>query len=346
MISVIIFILVLAIIILVHELGHFIAAKKNGLIVEEFGFGFPPKIFSIKKGGTVYSLNLLPLGGFVKILGEDGNQIHDEPQHVKQGKVTLKLLEAMDTPYDVLEPRMEVSEIDRMVTNAVSVAKERKEPYALVVRKGVFEEYKLQSKAEEIYTMSREDAIKEIYGFLDEERDIVISPTGMASRELFEHKAALGQDTEKSNFRSVGSMGHCPMIGMGIALAKPERQVYVFEGDGGAIMHMGTFGIVASRGVKNYKQIVFNNGAHDSVGGQPTVGDKIDIAGIAKLSGYKAVFKAETPDQLRESMKKLKEIDGPAMLEVFVKKGARKDLGRPTKTPKENKEAIMENLRK
>ena len=69
--SILIFFISLGILILVHELGHFWVARKSGVIVEEFGLGFPPRIFSRKKGDTLYSINLIPLGGFVKLAGEE-----------------------------------------------------------------------------------------------------------------------------------------------------------------------------------------------------------------------------------------------------------------------------------
>lgn len=77
--TILIFIIILAVLVLIHEIGHFITAKKNGLTVEEFGFGFPPRIWSVKKGETIYSINLLPLGGFVKILGENDGET-DNPK--------------------------------------------------------------------------------------------------------------------------------------------------------------------------------------------------------------------------------------------------------------------------
>jgi phosphonopyruvate decarboxylase len=148
------------------------------------------------------------------------------------------------------------------------------------------------------------------------------------------------------DFLTVGSMGHASQIALGIALAQPKRRVWCFDGDGAAIMHMGSMAIVANKAPNNYIHVVFNNGAHDSVGGQPTVGLKIDLPAVAKAVGYKAEYSVETKEYLTGLLDKVKIQEGPVLLEVKVKKGNRKDLGRPTTTPIQNKEALMQFLKK
>ena len=177
------------------------------------------------------------------------------------------------------------------------------------------------------------------------EKDCIVSTTGMISRELFEYRAAMNQGHER-DFLTVGSMGHASQIALGIAMAKTDRKVWCFDGDGAAIMHMGSMAIVANKAPKNYVHVVFNNGAHDSVGGQPTVGLKIDLPAVAKAVGYNATYSVETKEYLIELLGKVKNQDGPVLLEVKVKKGNRKDLGRPTTTPIQNKEALMDFLKK
>jgi phosphonopyruvate decarboxylase len=166
----------------------------------------------------------------------------------------------------------------------------------------------------------------------------------MISRELFEYRAAMNQGHER-DFLTVGSMGHASQIALGIAMAKTDRKVWCFDGDGAAIMHMGSMAIVANKAPKNYVHVVFNNGAHDSVGGQPTVGLKIDLPAVAKAVGYKNAFSVENKEDLLECLKALRLIEGPTLLQVCVKKGNRKDLGRPTTTPIQNKEALMSFLK-
>ena len=167
----------------------------------------------------------------------------------------------------------------------------------------------------------------------------------MISHELFEYRAAMNQGHER-DFLTVGSMGHASQIALGIAMAKTDRIVWCFDGDGAAIMHMGSMAIVANKAPKNYVHVVFNNGAHDSVGGQPTVGLRIDLPAVAKAVGYKNAFSVDNKEDLLECLKALRLVEGPVLLQVCVKKGNRKDLGRPTTTPIQNKEALMDFLKK
>ena len=219
-----------------------------------------------------------------------------------------------------------------------------KQCYAIVIEKDTFDAYTLQNVEKNDLTMSREEAIQTVAAALGE-KDAIVSTTGMISRELFEYRTAMNESHER-DFLTVGSMGHASQIALGIALAKQDRRVWCFDGDGASIMHMGSMAIVANKAATNYIHVVFNNGAHDSVGGQPTVGLKIDLSAVAKAVGYKAIYGVETKEYLQELLEKLKNQDGPIFLEVKVKKGNRKDLGRPTTTPIQNKEALMEFLKK
>ena len=169
----------------------------------------------------------------------------------------------------------------------------------------------------------------------------------MISRELFEYREAKGQG-HAHDFLTVGSMGHASQIALGIALQKPNRRVIVFDGDGALLMHMGGMAIIGDYNPKNLVHIVFNNGAHDSVGGQPTVGQKIDVEAIAKAVGYADVISVDTQMSLMAAMNHVNNvaIDGVSLINVNVRKGNRKDLGRPTTTPQQNKEALMKELLK
>jgi phosphonopyruvate decarboxylase len=216
--------------------------------------------------------------------------------------------------------------------------------YALVIEKDTFDVYSLQNIEKNDLTMSREEAIQTVTAALGE-KDCIISTTGMISRELFEYRTAKKEGHER-DFLTVGSMGHASQIALGIALAKKDRRVWCFDGDGASIMHMGNMAIVASKNATNYVHVVFNNGAHDSVGGQPTVGLKIDLPAVARAVGYCQVYSVETKEYLKELLDKVESLKGPVFWEIKVKKGNRKDLGRPTTTPIENKEALMDFLKK
>ena len=231
------------------------------------------------------------------------------------------------------------AEAANQIKIAVDYMKATNECYALVIEKDTFDAYKLQNVEKNDLTMTREEAIQKVAASI-EVSACIVSTTGMISRELFEARTAWNQGHER-DFLTVGSMGHASQIALGIALQKPERKVYCFDGDGASLMHMGNMAITASMNCKNYVHVVFNNGAHDSVGGQPTVGLKIDLCGVAKAVGYKAIYSVDIMEQLEAILPEVKNAEGPILLQVCVKKGNRKDLGRPTTTPVQNKEALM-----
>lgn len=268
--------------------------------------------------------------------------VKDEPQHVKQGKVTTGLLNVMGINYAILSK--DEAEAAKQIKIAVDYMNATNECYALVIEKDTFDTYLLQNVDKNDLTLSREDAIQKVAASI-EDRACIVATTGMISRELFETRTAWNQGHER-DFLTVGSMGHASQIALGIALQKPERKIYCFDGDGASLMHMGNMAITASMKCKNYVHVVFNNGAHDSVGGQPTVGLMIDFCGVAKAVGYKATYSVDTMDHLDTTLAELKNVEGPVFLQVCVKKGNRKDLGRPTTTPVQNKEALMKFLQK
>lgn len=267
--------------------------------------------------------------------------VHDEPQHVKQGKVTTGLLNTMGINYAIL-PKDEEGAA-KQIKIAADFMKATNECFALVIEKDTFDAYKLQNVEVNDLTLSREEAIRKVASSI-EDNACIVSTTGMISRELFEARTAWNQGHER-DFLTVGSMGHASQIALGIALQKSDRRVYCFDGDGASIMHMGNMAISASMKCKNYVHVVFNNGAHDSVGGQPTVGLKIDLCAVANAVGYKAAYSVETMAELESKLSELKYEEGPVLLQICVKKGNRKDLGRPTTTPVQNKKALMEFLK-
>ena len=282
----------------------------------------------------VYNIPVLLLIGW---RGEPGK--HDEPQHVKQGKVTIPLLNAMGIRNMVMAA--EESALATQLDEAVTYMNATQRSFAFLIQKGTFSDYQLQSSSPSPFTMSREEAIQTVAGSIRDEA-VIVSTTGMISRELFEYRAHNGMGHD-SDFLTVGSMGHASQIALGIALQQPQRPVYCFDGDGATIMHMGSLGIIGSMAPKNYTHVVFNNGAHDSVGGQPTVGFHINIPMVASACGYRSVTSVDNIDALRAALQE--KTDGPRLIEVKVKRGARKDLGRPTTTPIQNKEALMEKLK-
>lgn len=321
--------------------GHYLATGQPACVyMQNSGEGNIINPLASLTDQEVYNIPVLLLIGW---RGRPG--VHDEPQHVKQGKVTTGLLNVMGVNYEVLskEEDKAAKQIDK-----AAKALANKEVFALVIEKDTFEDYKLQNVEVNDLTMTREEAIQTVAAALGE-KDCIVSTTGMISRELFEYRAAMNQGHER-DFLTVGSMGHASQIALGIAMAKTDRKVWCFDGDGATIMHMGSMAIVANKAPKNYVHVVFNNGAHDSVGGQPTVGLKIDLPAVAKAVGYKAAISVSRKEELEKELStlnsQLSTLGGPILLEVQVKKGNRKDLGRPTTTPIQNKDALMGFLKK
>lgn len=316
--------------------GYHLATGKIGCVyMQNSGEGNIINPLASLTDKEVYSIPVMLLIGW---RGRPG--IHDEPQHVKQGKVTLTFLDTMGIDYAILSKDEE--EAETQIAIAVDRMKASKEVYALVVEKDTFDAYTLQNDHRNSLSLCREEAIQTVADTLSE-KDVVVSTTGMISRELFEYRTGKGEGHER-DFLTVGSMGHASQIALGIALEKTDRHIWCFDGDGAVIMHMGGMAIIASKAPKNYVHVVFNNGAHDSVGGQPTVGLDIDLCAIARAVGYKAVFSADSKEGLVDILHEAKKQVGPTFIQVCVSKGNRKDLGRPTTTPIQNKEALMNFL--
>lgn len=313
--------------------GHYLATGSIPVVyMQNSGEGNAVNPLMSLTDSEVYRIPVLLIIGW---RGEPG--VHDEPQHVKQGKVTLPLLETMGIRHEIMSD--DEAELSMQTERAVSYMKSTGKAFALVVRKGTFSSYSLQHVVKDESSLSREDAIRLVAASMDE-RAVAVSTTGKISRELFEHRESAGEGHGR-DFLTVGSMGHASQIALGIALSRPDRHVYCFDGDGAVIMHMGGLGIIGSLAPKNYYHILFNNGVHDSVGGQPTVGFRIDIPKVAAACGYKTVLSVDNVDDLKTALHNMTERIAPVFLEIKVKKGAREDLGRPTTTPAENREALM-----
>lgn len=310
-------------------MGYNLASSKIPLVyMQNSGFGNTINPLLSLADQKVYSIPMLLLVGW---RGEPG--VKDEPQHLKQGLVSEELLKTMNIPYSVISN--DSSDFENIIKNAMETINNKQTPYVLLIRKGTFEPYLLKNKIITDYDLNREDAIKKIIDLISDE-DIVVATTGKTSREVFEYRVEKGMGHEK-DFLTVGGMGHANQIALGISIAKPERRVFCIDGDGAVLMHTGSMGIIGDIKPKNFKHIIINNGAHDSVGGQPTIGFKINFGKIATAFNYKDVFSIKSLYEFDKVFDSFCNSIGPSLLEIVVNKGARKDLGRPTISPKENK---------
>ena len=270
--------------------------------------------------------------------GEPG--VHDEPQHIYQGEVTVKLLEDMDIQTFVIGKETTDEEVAATMEAFRSVLAAGKD-VAFVIRKGALS-YDEKVVYKNDNTMVREEIIQHIVKASGE--DPIVSTTGKASRELFETRVANGQ-SHKYDFLTVGSMGHSSSITLGVAINKPETRVWCVDGDGAVLMHMGSMAVLGANKPKNMIHVVINNGAHETVGGMPTVAGNIDLVAVAKACGYPYATSVDSFEKLDSELEAAKKRGCLSLIEVKCSIGAREDLGRPTTTALENKQNFMDYLK-
>lgn len=341
---------------LMHEYGidpqhHIIAANEGNCVALAAGYnmatGKVPVVYMQNSGegnivnpvtslinDKVYAIPMIFVIGW---RGEPG--VHDEPQHIYQGAITLKLLEDLDIAYYVIDKDTTKDDISQRLESWQSLLGNGKQ-VAFVVKKGALV-YENKISYSNSYRMTREQAIRHITEATGD--DIIVSTTGKASRELFEIREAEGKP-HKYDFLTVGSMGHSSSIALGIALNKPAAKIWCVDGDGAMLMHMGSMAVIGANAPENLVHIVINNSAHETVGGMPTVSDKIDMVAIALACGYKRALRVDTYEELDKQMSIAKATKGLTFIEVRCSLGARADLGRPTTTALENKINFMKYL--
>ena len=332
----------------IDQKHHIIAANEGNCVALAAGYhlatGKVPVVYMQNSGegniinpaasllnDKVYGIPMIFVIGW---RGEPG--IHDEPQHIYQGEVTVRLLEDMEIASFVIGKETTDEEVETAMDGFRKLLAAGKQA-AFVVRKGALTDApKVEYKNNN--TMLREEIIRHIVKASGE--DPIVSTTGKASRELFEIRAANGQ-SHKYDFLTVGSMGHSSSIALGVALNKPEERIWCIDGDGAVLMHMGAMAVIGANKPKNLIHVVINNGAHETVGGMPTVAGQIDLVGIAKACGYPNAVRVDSFEALDRELEAAKGRDGLSLIEVMCSIGAREDLGRPTTTANENKRNFM-----
>ena len=315
--------------------GYHLATGKTPVVyMQNSGIGNIINPVASLMNDKVYGIPCIFIVGW---RGEPG--IHDEPQHIYQGEVTCRLLEDMDIAYMVISKDTPDEAVREKMQEFEALLKKGKQ-VAFVVRKGALE-FAGKVKYENNNTMLREDIIKHITAVSAD--DTIVSTTGKASRELFEIREA-NKQSHGYDFLTVGSMGHSSSIALEIALQKPEKKIWIIDGDGAALMHMGAMAVLGANAPENVVHIVINNGAHETVGGQPTVMANVDLVKVAEGCGYENAVSVDSFEKLDEELNKAKLGNKLSLIEVKCAMGARSDLGRPTTTAKQNKEAFMARL--
>lgn len=297
--------------------GHYFASGKIPLVyMQNSGLGNALNPLVSLVDTNVYSVPVILLIGW---RGEP--EIQDWAQHKRQGEITLPLLEEMGIPYEILDRDSDMEEI---AARAYSVAMQRKSPFALIARKGVLTEKKTD-RGQAPYPMSREEAIEIIMKTLPEET-CYVATTGRATRELYYLREKYGQSHDRDCL-NVGSMGHASSLALGLALAGRNRRIVCLDGDGAAMMHMGAMAIAGNAPVNHLMHVVLNNGAHESVGGEPSVGFQIDFTGIAGHCGYRTWNTPVTErEELVQAIKTMRDGQGASFLEVRIHQGISPEL--------------------
>jgi phosphonopyruvate decarboxylase len=320
-------------------IGHYLATARPTLVyMQNSGLGNVVNPIASLADSQVNGIPMLLMVGWRGEMKADGTQLHDEPQHVKQGQITIAQLDILGIPYQVIDENTQ--NINIVLKDLVNLALERSGPVALLVRKQTFSSFKLSMQRHDEHLLTREAAIKLLIDNLPVNTPVV-STTGMASRELFEYRKATNAGHHR-DFLTVGGMGHASQIATGIALAQPNNKVLCIDGDGAVLMHMGSLAISAKQA--NLIHVVINNGAHDSVGGQATVAEHLNLSKVAADCGYGFISQASTAQEVVKSIKASMHAKCSVFIEVKCKCGAKADLGRPDRTPSANKLDFMKFL--
>lgn len=336
---------------------HIIAANEGSAVAvamgRQIGSGDLPLVYMQNSGlgnainpilsltdEMVYGIPMLLMIGWRGEILENGAQISDEPQHRKQGLVTLPMLDAMDIPFEIIEKNTNAA--IQQATRLILKARSESKPVAMIVRRDSFTGYshakpQINWRAE----LTREQTIDEVIKCLPASA-VLVATTGMASRELYELRESKAE-THMRDFLTVGGMGHASQIALGLAMARPDLRVVCLDGDGAFLMHMGSVPFAAMQ--PNLTHIVLNNGCHDSVGGQPTLARELNLAKIAKSCGYRLSSRVSKMAKIKEAINSGIQSDGNSFIEILCKAGHRDDIGRPKDAPAENKNRFINFLR-
>ncbi len=316
--------------------GYYLSTNEVGIVyMQNSGLGKAVNPLTSLCDPDVYAIPILLMIGW---RGEPGEK--DAPQHKKMGKISLPLLETLNIPYTVL--KSDLNDVKIELEKALNYLKQSQGPYAFVIKRNFFQEYKMEKEIQVEYEISREEAIQLIIDNL--EKDIlIISTTGYTSRELFEYRETKKND-QFGVFYNIGSMGCSASIGLGIALNRKER-VVIFDGDGAAIMQMGAFTTIGKYSPPNFLHIIFDNHAHESTGGQPTNSSVINFLDIALACNYKSGYIVKTKKELLSALKSIENKEGPILIVIKIKIGSHPNLKRPDKTPLEYKEEFIKFLK-
>lgn len=300
--------------------GHYLATTEIPLVyMQNSGEGNTVNPLASLVDKDVYATPMILLIGW----RGQGNTEPNHPQHWRQGEITTSILDILHIPYTVLAD--DNAEFEKTVEKAVAYCTETRGVYALIAPKGLMADPDKPNDVDDVYPMSREEAIEVILDHMPEDA-IYSATTGRATRELFFLREKRCE-TKARDFLNVGSMGHASSVALGIALSRPKRKVVVLDGDSAAMMHMGALTMVSKLDVPNFMHVVLNNGAHESVGGQPSAGHLLNWTAIASACGYETVgHPVTTKKELLEAVEKLSACGKASFIDCRIHKGLSRKL--------------------
>ena len=318
--------------------GHYMATGKLPLVyMQNSGIGNATNPLLSLAHDCVYGIPML------LVIGWRGDPaINDHAQHKKQGELTPVLMKDMDIPYEILDAE---DTVIKKFEWAVEKAREISSPVALIAKKAILTEKVKKQEYPESKLMNREEAVSAVIDIFGSDA-IYLGTTGRATREVHEQLKLHGI-SDGHEWQNVGSMGHVSSVGLGIALAKPEQKVVVFDGDAAAVMHMGALATNCRYKAGNMIHIVLNNGVNESVGGQPSAGYVVNLTAIAAACGYRTSGHAvEKKEELQAIVKNYQKEEMPLFIDVHVRQGIRPDMPKLNIDHKAQKSALMETLKK
>lgn len=318
--------------------GYHLATGKIGMVyMQNSGLGNAVNPATSLADPKVYAIPLVYMIGWRGMPGAP-----DEPQHVKQGEITLDLLKLLGIDFILLGKESTMEEVMSRFKEVFLPALQEGRSVAFVVKKGAFES--VEKYVHDVpYKLSREKAIELILKNTGEQ-DAIVSTTGKISREVYEQRELHG-DSHNKDFLTVGAMGHSSMIALQIAEQKPDRHIWCLDGDGAMLMHTGTLALIGARKPRNFTHILLNNYVHESVGSIPTVASSVDFPTIAQASGYQEVYRVHDEAALLKLIHDVELEEGPTFIQVDISNDSREDLGRPKTSPVQNKTEFMQFLK-
>ncbi len=318
-------------------IGHHLATGRYAAVyMQNSGLGNAINPLVSLAAPEIYGTGMLLIIGW---RGEPG--VKDEPQHLLQGQITTDLLKTLRIPYEIIDSTTSVTE---KLSALLADNRLARGPVALLVRKDTFASAPSADKTERQAPeadrgMLREAFIELLLAQLPDSA-LLVATTGFTSREVFEMRVKRSEP--QRDFLTVGGMGHASSIALAIALDRPDRRVFCLDGDGAMLMHLGAMPVIGCGGrPANYVHIMLNNGVHESVGGQPTVAGSIDTRMLAEACRFEKFFQTACPESAVKAICEANSSAGPVFIEAIIRPGTRKDLGRPTSSPADNKRDFM-----